>query len=1154
MKQRIYFIGGLISLFLISMQSVYAQFGTFQLNPINGLNLDTPIETITPLPILNTNTAVSSTEEKKEVVDIDVNQNAQTSTLIQEKNTAEVEKKIETKQDTTEIDDLSAKQTIRIINPTLVTPIGTAPVDPVVLPDVNSELRTDSLTKESEMTKPVTTKIIEPTIKVDSTKQVTEPILKTEVKLPAENTDLQKPVLINVELPKEEIIKDDKDKEEDFSETAEEKMEVKESDEPVSLPKTLVSKINMGEAVFNPLVFEKVEEILQKRGKDFGISVMEDDSIHIDAAMIRKNVDMAINGLIAENIQDVEIKKPKLLSPIEPTLVKNIQDLGTYVGDIVARDKDVNDVTVDKDKIEVVYNKPAKFFGIFPTKIKEKVSVNTNAEGKVKVEVERPWWALFTNEKVSKNKVKEDVEKRIQTTGIESSSQEKSTLFASVLSAIDRTLKVSSGKVTSVPVLRVQNSGLPSINDVPEDGVMVSDLDQMVRDAFFGQVFSRPSRGSSAYLFIDVALNGMLGGVSQEQVWIVGRTAGDSGIFIVDGINRVLALFSERGLTYQRDAFLRASLVLETARAIGGDLAAANFVNQYAGQMATLFSQSGLALPVSNDGYRTIVNVPVCRSGDTSNGCVDVALLFSSLADPRSLSDLCEPGNMVLNGVLDVSGTQLYGCPPPSNFCGGLEFGQQTTVPGAINNSGIAVGQMQVGQTNSFGSPERSSFATEHGIGEQDLNQLCGAHSATSVSMGGGTQQCIADAIAQIAREDLLAATGMAGCMSGVLGLELGDDPAIDRVIDTTLSNHGCGALSDDADNVGSGRIVDLPDSDEDTESGKIIDLLPEEGVVDLPEPDGLLLDDGGNLVGAKAGSTRIMVLNDESATLGRIQYEGSTDVVIRELNQIQTYIRDYVVGHTGVVDTDKAEQITNTVALTLLELRNVKNGGGSTLEPDSDCSQAMSELQQAYTQCSEGLLDQVARGAGVPGSSPAGRVDTTIVGSNPFGGRPWQDDQAGGVTDPITACMEQNSSRTHGAGGWIANGGACGAMLCADGTDSCCAGTNIGTETAGRNLQELLDCAEIMCIDGEDCACVENGGSDDDRIPSSPFPGGDGNPIANSGVRSSNNGTGFFTRVAGAVRNFFGGGNTQPSTSNQSEGELNNSNNSGNPSNPDRP
>ncbi len=804
----------------------------------------------------------------------------------------------------------------------------------------------------------------------------------------------------------------------------------------------------------------------------------------------------------------------KTFSPIIPTSVVTPEDLSRYASDVITRDEDVEDVSITEEEVSVSYRKPTKLFGFIPTTIEETVTVDTNGD----VQVDRPWWAIFSNEEDSTRDVEEDVSARVDAATTDEESTERPTLLARILGAIDTSVKVNTNKATSFEVVDVFDGSDDPLQDLPEEDVLVSDLDALIRAAFVGNGINRPQSGSTAYLFVDLALQGMFGDISSQGLAIMQLTADSGGADIVAGIDRAYSYLDDRGITHQRDLFLRSSLRLEITRAIAGDASARAFVERYSDSLATILGESGVPLVTESGSASTIVSFPICQGDEV--GCVNVAQLLTSIGDPRSLSSLCSPGTMVLGGDLNLGGDSRYGCPPPTSVCGGIT--------GNTTDAGTLTPSLDInGQPNTEGATaadDARSFFAEQGLTPGQGQDLCGAHLAAMASMPVGSSQCIADAISQIARDDLLGATGMAGCMASELGLELGDDPAIDRVMGEVLNSAGCGQLA-------SGGDKPAPAADEEKKPETAEKDTTKDEADAKPAKEGYSKDDKGRHVITKnkeGGGQLVVTITSLGGS--SITNTGGTTPTQSDFNGLAKLVQDIV----PFLDFGSQELADGIAGGTVGKIRQdaahlalFKEYGtpGSSSGLDNDCSGAMQELQGAFDKCAGDISDQVSTDLG---RAPQGRdsIVGTPQGSNPFGGRPGSYGEPAGDVDPITACMQQAGAGTHGSQNNPSNGGACGFVVCADGTDSCCGTTNLGSQAAGEALANLRDCAEVMCIPGQPCRC---GGDQDpessDAIPTNPLTGGDGgvNPVARDGGTVRSESTGFFGRVGDFFSNMFG-------------------------------
>lgn len=77
------------------------------------------------------------------------------------------------------------------------------------------------------------------------------------------------------------------------------------------------------------------------------------------------------------------------------TLIKDHNDLKAYNAVVKSNYKNVDDITVENGEVRVVFNRPARFLGIFGTSIRTEVVVDQNTN---EAKVQSPWYSfLFTS-------------------------------------------------------------------------------------------------------------------------------------------------------------------------------------------------------------------------------------------------------------------------------------------------------------------------------------------------------------------------------------------------------------------------------------------------------------------------------------------------------------------------------------------------------------------------------------------------------------------------------------------------------------------------------------------------------------------------------------------------------------------------------------
>lgn len=91
-------------------------------------------------------------------------------------------------------------------------------------------------------------------------------------------------------------------------------------------------------------------------------------------------------------------KKAEVLgSALVSAQVQSDADLSNFVATMVINDENIDSVEIEKGEVEVAYNFPAKFLGIFKTNIHANVTVAADAKTADRVKVKFPWLSfLFT--------------------------------------------------------------------------------------------------------------------------------------------------------------------------------------------------------------------------------------------------------------------------------------------------------------------------------------------------------------------------------------------------------------------------------------------------------------------------------------------------------------------------------------------------------------------------------------------------------------------------------------------------------------------------------------------------------------------------------------------------------------------------------------
>ncbi len=128
-------------------------------------------------------------------------------------------------------------------------------------------------------------------------------------------------------------------------------------------------------------------------------------------------------------------------------LIKNDDDLRAYVSLVAKTRPNVRDVAITDNGIEITYNQPAKFFGLFKSSLNARAIVASDG----KVEIDLPWYSFLYSKNSSA--VKSSIQTSIGSGGIqvsgstnsESSAQGNAKAVNVVSASINNTVSVSSG-------------------------------------------------------------------------------------------------------------------------------------------------------------------------------------------------------------------------------------------------------------------------------------------------------------------------------------------------------------------------------------------------------------------------------------------------------------------------------------------------------------------------------------------------------------------------------------------------------------------------------------------------------------------------------------------------------------------------------------
>ena len=121
-----------------------------------------------------------------------------------------------------------------------------------------------------------------------------------------------------------------------------------------------------------------------------------------------------------------------------PAQVQTSDDLQSYAQVLARQDASVDSVVSDTSSVNVVFARPAHLFGFIPVTIKDDANVSVDANGKLVVSVNKPWWSFLASGNFQEDQVKAKIENAVA--AMNNSVQANASLTASqkaeILSAI----------------------------------------------------------------------------------------------------------------------------------------------------------------------------------------------------------------------------------------------------------------------------------------------------------------------------------------------------------------------------------------------------------------------------------------------------------------------------------------------------------------------------------------------------------------------------------------------------------------------------------------------------------------------------------------------------------------------------------------------
>lgn len=160
----------------------------------------------------------------------------------------------------------------------------------------------------------------------------------------------------------------------------------------------------------------------------------DDENFELDGDVERSNDD---RGIIISNMAQVGTGT----------------DLRDYVQSLVHENKDIVSVSMQEDRVSITRDMPARLLGFILTPSHETIEVISLGDGTKKINIDRPWWNIFSKNEIGSATLSNELEIRIK--GIPASELKESLSISTKAFLISEIEKVLIGNTYSTSTINV---------------------------------------------------------------------------------------------------------------------------------------------------------------------------------------------------------------------------------------------------------------------------------------------------------------------------------------------------------------------------------------------------------------------------------------------------------------------------------------------------------------------------------------------------------------------------------------------------------------------------------------------------------------------------------------------------------------------------
>lgn len=156
-----------------------------------------------------------------------------------------------------------------------------------------------------------------------------------------------------------------------------------------------------------------------------------------DATSSKPKEIVVVGSKVRVSIEKLGDNAPRI--DIEVDDVKSDEDLALFATKKAEEDENIEEISLNYEKINMKYSTEAKLFGFLPIAMRENIEFVADNEGRVKVQF--PWWNIFAKKAINKESLERDLTTAFQEKSAEEDAESNARVTAQHLHVLTNILK-----------------------------------------------------------------------------------------------------------------------------------------------------------------------------------------------------------------------------------------------------------------------------------------------------------------------------------------------------------------------------------------------------------------------------------------------------------------------------------------------------------------------------------------------------------------------------------------------------------------------------------------------------------------------------------------------------------------------------------------